>query len=73
MKTVYELHKFWTSTSAIFGFTSLTGRMSKILTPGIHIELIEKMFNLPPYKMSSFQTFLKECELLLFQIAKYLN
>ena len=32
MKTVYDLHRFWTSMSAIFGFTFHIGRMTEVLT-----------------------------------------
>ncbi len=39
MKTVYDLHRFWTSMSAIFGFTFHIGRMTEVLTPDIYIEL----------------------------------
>ncbi len=39
MKTVYDLHRFWTSMSAIFGFTFHIGRMTEALTPDIYIEL----------------------------------
>ncbi len=39
MKTVYDLHRFWTSMSAIFGFTFHIGRMTEVLTPDICIEL----------------------------------
>ena len=35
MKTVYDLHRFWTSMSAIFGFTFHIGRMTEVLTPDI--------------------------------------
>ena len=37
MKTVYDLHRFWTSMSAIFGFTFHIGRMTEVLTPDIYI------------------------------------
>ncbi len=37
MKTVYDLHRFWTSMSAIFGFTFHIGRMTEVLTPYIYI------------------------------------
>ena len=37
MKTVYDLHRFWTSMSAIFGFTFHMGRMTEVLTPDIYI------------------------------------
>ncbi len=30
MKTVYDLHRFWTSTSAIFGLTFHIGRMTEL-------------------------------------------
>ena len=36
MKTVDDLHRFWTSMSAIFGFTFHIGRMTKVLTPDIY-------------------------------------
>ncbi len=36
MKTVYDLHRFWTSMSAIFGFTFHIGRMTEVLTPDIY-------------------------------------
>ena len=39
MKTVYDLHRFWKSMSAIFGFTFHIGRMTEVLTPDIYIEL----------------------------------
>ena len=39
MKTFYDLHRFWTSMSAIFGFTFQIGRMTEVLTPDIYIEL----------------------------------
>ena len=39
MKTVYDLHRFWTSMSAIFGFTFHIGQMTEVLTPDIYIEL----------------------------------
>ncbi len=39
MKTVYDLDRFWTSMSAIFGFTFHIGRMTEVLTPDIYIEL----------------------------------
>ena len=39
MKTVYDLHRFWTSMSAIFGLTFHIGRMTEVLTPDIYIEL----------------------------------
>ena len=38
MKTVYDLHRFWTSMSAIFGSTFHIGRMTKFLLQ-IYIEL----------------------------------
>ncbi len=37
MKTVYDLHRFWTSMSAIFGFTFHIGRMTEVRTPDIYI------------------------------------
>ena len=37
MKTVNDLHRFWTSMSAIFGFTIHIGRMTEVLTPDICI------------------------------------
>ncbi len=37
MKTVYDLHRFWTSMSTIFGFTFHIGRMTEVLTPDIYI------------------------------------
>ena len=37
MKTVYDLHRFWTSITAIFGFTFHIGRMTEVLTPDIYI------------------------------------
>ena len=36
MKTVYNLHRFWTSMSAIFGFTFHIGRMTEVLTPDLY-------------------------------------
>ena len=36
MKTVYNLHSFWTSMSAIFGFTFHIGRTTEVLTPDIY-------------------------------------
>ncbi len=36
MKTVYNLHRFWTSMSAIFGFIFHIGRMTEVLTPDIY-------------------------------------
>ncbi len=41
METV---HRFWTSMSAIFGFTFHIGRMTEVLTPGIYIELTVPIF-----------------------------
>ncbi len=35
-KTVYDLHRFWTSMSANFGFTFHIGRMTEVLTPDIY-------------------------------------
>ena len=37
MKTAYDLPRFWTSMSAIFGFTFHIGRMTEVLTPDIYI------------------------------------
>ena len=37
MKTVYDLHRFWTSMSTIFGFTFHMGRMTEVLTPDISL------------------------------------
>ena len=38
IKTVYNLHRFWMSMSAIFGFTAFhIGRMTEVLTPDITI------------------------------------
>ena len=48
MKTVYDLHRFSTSMSAIFGFTFHIGRMTEVLTPDIYIELTAVYQNLPP-------------------------
>ncbi len=54
MKTVYDLHRFWTSMSAIFGFTFHIGRMTEVLTPDICIELTafiktyRHLLDLPP-------------------------
>ncbi len=39
MKTVYDLHRFWTSMSAIFGFTFHMGRMTEVLTPDIYRDI----------------------------------
>ncbi len=36
MKTVYDLRRFWTSMSTIFGFTFHMGRMTEVLTPDIY-------------------------------------
>ncbi len=36
MKNLQNLHRFWTSMSAIFGFTFDIGRMTEVLTPDIY-------------------------------------
>ncbi len=45
MKTVYDLHRFWTSMSAIFGFIFHIGRMTEFRTPDIYIELTAFVFS----------------------------
>ncbi len=45
MKTVNDLHRFWTSMSAIFGFTIHIGRMTEVLTPDICIYIYSSLLS----------------------------
>ena len=53
MKTVYDLHRFWTSMSAIFGLTFHIGRMTEVLIPYIYIYIVFTSKRLPLQPVSS--------------------
>ncbi len=59
MKTVYDLHRFWTSMSAIFAFTFHIGRMTEVLTPDIYRE---SSLNCTPLQWQMFYIILKKLQ-----------